>query len=269
MIWIVHKLFHSTMIALGCYFIYQGEVVQKYKSKMTNFALSEENIAELPTIKTWISPLTSQFKLGKDFNITYKSGTEASEMKPVNLSLGNNSIDGDLTVNFQRLPGRNIFQITPANFSPEMSLDHVLVWEFKNEDQMKGKKIGLSLSTEIDVMTCNNYKHFDGEVDEIFSWIGKRNKLKINPEKVIYRKEIRNCRQRPYFEEFNKKFIKNLLQNCTNQCKKAHYLNQCQGLKLATYKAFTILSYQRRSRLFFEHNYKHYGQHGGTTMHQT
>ena len=97
------------MIALGCYFIYQGEVVQKYKSKMTNFALSEENIAELPTIKTWISPLTSQFKLGKDFNITYKSGTEASEMKPVNLSLGNNSIDGDLTVNFQRLQGRNSY----------------------------------------------------------------------------------------------------------------------------------------------------------------
>ena len=70
---LVNKLFHLTMLALGCYFIYQGEVIQKYNSKMTNMAVTEEDIYALPTIKTWIT--TSHLKLGKDFHIQYKAGT--------------------------------------------------------------------------------------------------------------------------------------------------------------------------------------------------
>ena len=149
----------------------------------------------------------------------------------VDLFLGNNIINNNLTLHLQSLPGNNTFQITPVNFSPGMTLNYVLALRFEGRYNTPNTKIVLSIGAEMDVMTCNS-KRFDGEVNEIVSSTGKRNSLKIMAEKVVHLKDLRNCRQGPYVEEFNKNFLQNLKQHCSRLCKNISYRRECKQLGL-------------------------------------
>ena len=98
---ILDKLIYSAFLLLACYFIYMGDVLDKFRSKRTNFAEYLEPVTELPTITTYIQSTDQGFLLyGKDFNISYgvyidkdKNGGK-SHLKHKNLTIGVNKIEG-------------------------------------------------------------------------------------------------------------------------------------------------------------------------------
>ena len=94
----VHKAIYVAMMCLGCYFIYQGDIVQRFKQRRTNFAEYTEPITELPTIVTWIQysndSQTSKLQFGKDYSLDFQS--ENKLWKRSTLKIGNNSVAGIL-----------------------------------------------------------------------------------------------------------------------------------------------------------------------------
>ena len=118
------------MLGLGIYFIYQGQVLQKIYLERTNFAVFREHIFELPTTYIEIYYGTNNIsnndlKLGRDFEIQFKTGSVALSLDGINLTLGTNQIkDSDLKVNLTEDPYfPNIFWITPMNFMYSMQTD--------------------------------------------------------------------------------------------------------------------------------------------------
>ena len=83
----LERLFYSILLGVGCYLIYEGDVVQKYLRRRTNFAVHEEDMTELPTIVTYIYPYSNDFKIGRDFEIQFKAGILAIPLTCQNLIL--------------------------------------------------------------------------------------------------------------------------------------------------------------------------------------
>ena len=94
---IFDKIVYLFLLSLGIYFINEGDTIDKYRKHRTNFAESEENLSELPTILTHIqyhnnaSHCMANLQFERDFNISYKVvGSE----KETNLSQGDNLVVG-------------------------------------------------------------------------------------------------------------------------------------------------------------------------------
>ena len=126
---ITEQLVCLCMLGLGIYFIYQGQVLQKFHLMRTNFAVYRERIFELPTIMIYIyygnqNASNYDFKLGRDFEIQFKTGILALPLDGINLTLGENQIkDSDLKVNLADYNDPNLFRITPINFTSSMQTD--------------------------------------------------------------------------------------------------------------------------------------------------
>ena len=117
------------LFGLGCYFLNQGDVWQKYQAKRTNFAVSTEIISELPTITAGIHPWDVPGRFGEDFNVSF--GVPGSDYY-VNLTYGNNFVPSTgLRLNFQRLTGRWT-KIEPLNFKPGMDIVYKLKFTLKD-----------------------------------------------------------------------------------------------------------------------------------------
>ena len=99
-LWVLEHVVYLFLLFLGVFFIYQGDVIDKYQTRRTNFAGFEEHPSELPTILTYVEytkPLM-RLKYEIDFNMSY----EHLGSPPTNLSEGTNLISGtDLEVHFQ------------------------------------------------------------------------------------------------------------------------------------------------------------------------
>ena len=82
------------LLAVGLYFIYHGNIFQRFLKGRTQFAEFEENITEIPTISTYIEfkrTLITPLKYGSDFNISFGV---VGHGEPKNLTQGNNTIHG-------------------------------------------------------------------------------------------------------------------------------------------------------------------------------
>ena len=79
---IVGLFMYIAFLCLGIYFIYEGNVVQRFQMKRTNFAESNERINELPTILAEIEykyPYPDTLMIyGTDFNIALLPNQSAS-----------------------------------------------------------------------------------------------------------------------------------------------------------------------------------------------
>ena len=177
---IIDVLVYVTMLGLGIYFIYQGDVIQRFHLMRTNFMVYEEPIYEHPTIITWLdytymSPSIKNITFGKDFKIYFTTGRENVKQE---LIFGHNKIlNSTLVLNLQQsfeglstkklFP--NHFKITPMNYKPEMPIDFRLTYMFQNPNVSKGsllstqKLIHISLRAENNTKTCQGIYH-DGQV---------------------------------------------------------------------------------------------------------
>ena len=105
---IVGQFMYIAFLCLGIYFIYEGNVVQRFQMKRTNFAESNERINELPTILAeieYIYPYPDNLMIyGTDFNISYQAvGSEEKIDKQINLTLGENTLsNSELIINFEQ-----------------------------------------------------------------------------------------------------------------------------------------------------------------------
>ena len=145
---VIDILVYVTMLSLGIYFIYKGDVVQRFHLMRTNFMVYEEPIYEHPTIITWLdytymSPSIKNITFGKDFKIYFTPGRDIVKKE---LIFGHNKIlNSTLVLNLQQsfeglstkklFP--NHFKITPMNYKPEMPIDFRLTYMFQNPNVSK------------------------------------------------------------------------------------------------------------------------------------
>ena len=105
---IVGHFMYMAFLCLGIYFIYEGNVVQRFQMKRTNFAESNERLNELPTILAeieYIYPYPDNLMIyGTDVNISYQAvGLEEKMEKQINLTLGKNTLsNSELIINFEQ-----------------------------------------------------------------------------------------------------------------------------------------------------------------------
>ena len=51
---VIDGLILFLLMGLGFYFIYKGDVLNRFQLKRTNFAEYTEDLSEIPTVTTWI-----------------------------------------------------------------------------------------------------------------------------------------------------------------------------------------------------------------------
>ena len=83
----IERTIYITLLGMGCYFIYLGDVIGKFQARGTDFSTYKEPIKELPTINMWFWPNLEDFKYGHDFNISLQAN---GKPKGINLMLGEN-----------------------------------------------------------------------------------------------------------------------------------------------------------------------------------
>ena len=143
---IVDNVFYVTLLILGIYFIYQGDVWYRYSSRKTLFAESDEPLTEFPNII--LRQNGGGTDLGEDFNITFTAKTAAFSTER-NLTFGENSfVNTDLKVYFEQIDEKmghgKVFMMTPSNFVPGM--DFYLNPVYKNSTSLRVTT--LQLTTE-------------------------------------------------------------------------------------------------------------------------
>ena len=89
---------YIVLFLIGYYFIYEGNVVEKFQQRKTNFAAAVDNVMEYPTIVTWIeyNQPTENLILGWDFNISISLDWNTW----IYLEKGQNYLDGDFPTIF-------------------------------------------------------------------------------------------------------------------------------------------------------------------------
>ena len=114
---IVGKVIYWILLALGCYFIYEGDVLEKFTQKKTSFSENDEALTEYPNVMTYF--LTTSFltnlTMGKDFNITFKNFEPPVEH---NLTFGKNKVGSFLLFNVEQIYLGGPIWIKPLNLIP-------------------------------------------------------------------------------------------------------------------------------------------------------
>ena len=116
---ITDSFLYCFLFGLGCYFIYQGQVVQKFKLGRTNFAEFDEELTEFPTLVTFIDDGgTNSLKIGIDFNISYivSDSKNFTNYTTTILKIGENFIAGNLRVLMEPINDGNYFKISLIDY---------------------------------------------------------------------------------------------------------------------------------------------------------
>ena len=123
---IVNTLVYCILFAVGCYFIYQGQVIQRYTLGRTNFAEFEEELEEFPTLVFFIDngDKNRTYKYGTDFTILYSlEAYSRLGNSYTTLSIGENKLPGtSLRLDLEPFSNARLHKITPLNFNKSMPL---------------------------------------------------------------------------------------------------------------------------------------------------
>ena len=88
----IDRLVSLALMILGIYFIYKGDVINRFQLKRTNFAEFTEEISEIPTITTWIEYSNGPFlKYWSDFYMQFYNWENNTS---IDLEIGKNYISG-------------------------------------------------------------------------------------------------------------------------------------------------------------------------------
>ena len=173
--WTIYLL----LMSLGVFFIYQGEVWERFENRRTNFAIYTQPIDELPTITTDIPG--HELKLGVDFNLTFQSlksgATNATKQPTILTKSGIYPVSAEenyepFKIEFETdLYGSHVFKITPV-VDPTVKLKHIgdlaVTYSFDNASVLKSEEsvINLALTTEnnsiVGSYLIGKWKSYDG-----------------------------------------------------------------------------------------------------------
>ena len=224
-------------MALGWYFIYEGNVLERFHQKKTNFAEHAEPVRELPTAVTWIeysTPITedSKLKLGRDFSITLwaQGSYELTELVHGENDVKQASTGGHVTIQFQEeenLSGAwgssQTFRIYPQGvFANGVPRTYFLAYSFKNQttpNKTSISRIGLALTTKNNSYCGFGDVSFDGEITDVFTNLGESKWLSVQPKKVMFNRQSDICREKPYHETLLKEISANMLKKCGTACR--------------------------------------------------
>ena len=208
----IDKILYVALAILGFYFIYQGQVIQRFSEEKTIFAEYDEALDEFPTITTYImGKLSPTPQYGKDFNISM-GGDRGEPMRDLNF--GENILPGNrLKIYFERYGQyAREFRITPLNFGPAMPTVYRLVYKFGG---LAEQKVSLRLSTAIGDMGRLDGRSFGSEDEEHQSQIGEGRLLIISATKYKYL----NCTNKSPEELLTHEILKELPKKCSKPCK--------------------------------------------------
>ena len=237
---VLNNVVYYAMLVLGFYFIYKGDVVQRFMLKRANFAAYEAPITELPTIITWIYPYKKNINFGEDFKLYFSSRFGSEKESEVTLGENLQRVN-DIEFGFhfskyyqgfsalKRYP--NLYKITPrVEIIPSTPLEWMddtalnLRFVYTNASKMSGVQFGLLLSTENNTASCKG-KHFDGDVEFVNAEPNTSNRLTVFAKKYIYLTDTRKCRHRPYSEMLIEHMHNNINFKCAMPCKPDNLLS--------------------------------------------
>ena len=154
-IYVLNRLFNFSLLGLGVYFIYMGDVIPRFQIGRTNFAVYQETMTELPTILTYVKKIPSNFTLGVDFNITLQGNI---------LKLGQNHIGSDLKIYFEHVMSYQpldlrCFRIRPLNFPLEVPHYYRLSYDFASSVPLS-PAVTIYVTAENNSLGCFGGKHY-------------------------------------------------------------------------------------------------------------
>ena len=209
----IDKFSYVALAILGFYFIYQGQVIQRFSEEKTIFAEYDEALEEFPTMTTHImGKLSPMPEYGSGFNISMGVADQAEPMR--DLTFGENILPGSrLKVYFERY-GEHAreFRITPLNFDPDMPVVYRLKYKF---GKLAVSKVSLRLSTDISDLARWDGRSFSYEDEEHQCQIGEGRLLIISATKYKYL----NCTNKSPVELLAQQFLNELPKKCTTPCK--------------------------------------------------
>ena len=222
--WIVHLF----LFGLGIFFIIQGNVVQRFLKKRTDFSQYNEDIVERPTIVTFIDPIPTKMKYGKDYHIEYQVLGSSKGKDGMILSKGENEINtkkGKIVIDVEELYEGNVFKITPYQHRMDSNY-HDMKYVFHNttyfdNDTLKAT-IVFQLSTENGSVSIAEHQPIymnDGDPRIINLKLGEGALLKAYVEKTIYIDDTEECRREPFNDILFSKFSQQVLQDCPKPCR--------------------------------------------------
>ena len=197
---IIEKAVSLVLMFLGFFFIYKGDVINRFHLKRTNFAEYSEFIMEIPTVTTWIeyrSDYSQNLQYWNDFTIELYHWQNDSST--TSLELGENKVFGSsLHVFFENFTD-GTYRISPVNYAPGMPHDFSLSYSFQSNTS-NVSRIAVALSTRNNSYCGYGTEFHDGEVKEVFGSLSQRKYIVINPEKYIFNQEDKKCRGEPFHE---------------------------------------------------------------------
>ena len=223
---VTKALIHLTLMCLGCYFVWQADVLHRYQERRTNFAEYGEPITELPNLVTWIDNSLGRLKFKKDFLLAYCTGGCKDFMKKNGqgslLKEGVNKV-GRKEKNFQlRLEinhRANIHRIIPqikdisdVGFPLAINLNYMFQMNYSSITT------GIFLSPQNNSYCAKGTTEWDGEINVQNANLGEKKVLIVRPEKYVYLSDIKKCRHKPFNEILPENIHKHMTNNCTRSC---------------------------------------------------
>ena len=209
-------------LSLGLYFIYLGDVWDRFRLKRTNFAQFEEPITELPTLIAHLIPYENSLTLGVNFNVSYQAVQSELFIPEASSSLiqsGQYPVDDSpLRVRFESLYGLNVFKISPVNYMPGTPLDYALTFTFEEKD-VTGATIALAPENNsvTGSLLIDNYKRYDGKYQVYEGKVGSTTIITYSPEKEKFMEGLNVCRNTPFNELFFRQVSKDI-ERCEKPC---------------------------------------------------
>ena len=161
---ITDSFLYCFLFGLGCYFIYQGQVVQKFTLGRTNFAEFDEELTELPTLVAFIDDGgTNSLKIVIDFNISYivSDSKNITNFTATILKIGENFIAENLRLLLDLIYDGNFLKISFIDY--DSTLSNAFGFMFRNTSV---HKVALFLTTENNSVTVDvGGKYRDGKID--------------------------------------------------------------------------------------------------------
>ena len=240
---------YLSLTCLACYFIHKGNIVQRFQQKRTNFAEFREPIKELPTIVSWVQYSGAEhprLEYGKDFTITYSAHPywwSQTVLKVGHNWLTNTFINKNYTlkleVKFDSNGGMKL-KLIPSNYTNgNIGGRFRLLYKFLNQTERFVSGVKIALSSRNNSYCGYGWDLNDGDIKEVFGQPGEHKKVTYQTHKYVFRKEIEDCRERPYNDIYVERITKFMKLHRCVPCKSNNYdicnpdleLDLCPGEK--------------------------------------